>query len=95
MLRYDFESSRRLLYSGVIKTWFKAIFGNRKNYLSAELRTTTPTKTLQNFFTCHFSGQDDSDEESAFDPLLADSVFVKVYSLPFLFDKVMNALHVM
>ena len=30
MLRYDFESSRRLLYSGAIKTWFKAIFENRK-----------------------------------------------------------------
>ena len=30
MLRYDFESSRRLLYSGAIKTWFKAILENRK-----------------------------------------------------------------
>ena len=30
MLRHDSESSRRLLYSGTVKTWFKAILENRK-----------------------------------------------------------------
>ena len=30
MLRHDSESSRRLLYSGIVKTWFKAILGNQK-----------------------------------------------------------------
>ena len=30
MLRHDSESSRRLLYSGTVKTWFKAILENQK-----------------------------------------------------------------
>ena len=30
MLRHDSESSRRLLYSGIVKTWFKAILENKK-----------------------------------------------------------------
>ena len=30
MLRHDSESWRRLLYSGTVKKWFKAIFENRQ-----------------------------------------------------------------